>query len=452
MLLGFTQQCAQFKFNFIMLLKNYAQPTKSSKLKSKGISMEEYPQKTQTIAERINELIKSAPKPEPSQKTTEVLQAQIDALRSAFNTLADVVVEEMNRTKQEVLAEASIIAQGSHKRDEEDLNKLTFDLSNVQMQSKGGLKELELGIRKDLETVNKSLEAYKQDTQQELVSNKVIRGVLRRMKDVLSTHTMQMEQFAEKVSEKDHQLMDIGEVIEGTKRELAQTNQKIAEIYSYRDNACKEEIAMMKSELKEMSKKVTSCFLKDDSGKLSELQKEISLLENNVKIIRAELTEGTIENIKWKSYADKEFATLSADIEKIQKENLATYNSKDIEELRQEIIKLSADSRLESKKLSGLEELLITQRKELFTNISEVEGYFISKMETLKRDLAGVAQRIGYRLTQLIYQCQNTRIRQQVCECSVISSCRSSSRLRGHTFQQGRQTPLWQGKRILRKA
>jgi len=163
---------------------SYAQPTKSSKLKSKGLTGIEYQHtysaKPKNIADRINELIKNNGSPkkiitaEPAsglqnKENTQIsitgLQAQIDALKSAFNTLAEVVVDEMNKTKQEILTETSqLIASSQNKRDEDELNKITLDLSNVAAKNSGS-RDFELSIRRDLENTNKKFENYKNDTQ-----------------------------------------------------------------------------------------------------------------------------------------------------------------------------------------------------------------------------------------------------------------------------------------------
>lgn len=156
-----------------MAQKSYAMPTKSSKLRSKGIvEPPDFPRphRERTVSERVNVLL-SEKNPVPTAKPTEDLQSQIDALRSAFNTLADVVVEEMSKTRQEVLAEASImIAQGRRKEDdmfiktseEEPQAKFTLDLS----QSKTRLAELDAGaIRKEIDDLSRQLDAHKQDTQ-----------------------------------------------------------------------------------------------------------------------------------------------------------------------------------------------------------------------------------------------------------------------------------------------
>lgn len=156
-------------------------PTKSSKMKSKGISSTDYPlSREKPVAERIESLLRDSAanltRGAADDRVTEGLQAQIDALRSAFNTLADVVVEEMNRTKQEVLAEASIIAKGGREtcepqmptmepRADCDLNRMTFDISTIQQQTKGQIDRVESGCRKDLETLSREVETHRLDTQ-----------------------------------------------------------------------------------------------------------------------------------------------------------------------------------------------------------------------------------------------------------------------------------------------
>lgn len=163
-----------------MAQKGYAMPTKASKMKTKGIDPAEYTNtyKEKTAVERINSLLKDTSvtktletkqNDQVNPKIVEGLQAQIDALRSAFTTLADVVVEEMNRTKQEMMAEASIIARNGKVNDtlpvEPDLNKISLDLSTVQQQTRTKMERIEGGVKKDIECVKNEVEIYKQDTQ-----------------------------------------------------------------------------------------------------------------------------------------------------------------------------------------------------------------------------------------------------------------------------------------------
>ena len=156
-----------------MSLRGYTLPTKSSKMKAKGISKTDYTdlQKGKSVSERINDLLKESTviksDPKPSEQIAVVgLQAQIDALRSAFNTLADVVVEEMNKTKHEVLAETSVIVHAANnKKNDEDVNRVSLDLSSLQIQTKGELKGIEQTLRKDIDAMSKDLETYKKDTQ-----------------------------------------------------------------------------------------------------------------------------------------------------------------------------------------------------------------------------------------------------------------------------------------------
>lgn len=107
--------------------------------------------------------------------------------------------------------------------------------------------------------------------------------------------------------------------------------------------------------------------------------------------------------MKWRSTIEKAVNELQDEIAKARrKQPEATHDlstSKDMEELRKEIARMSATQVLEAGKVSSLEELLGTQRKELFGNLSEMEGYFISKLEAIKRGLGGLALKLNYPLS-----------------------------------------------------
>ena len=198
------------------------------------------------------------------------------------------------------------------------------------------------------------------------------------MKDVLSTHETKIEQMNDRNDEYVRKFSDLEKKLEQLKRE---TTRKMAEI----ENSVKDEIETVKSDFKELSKKVTSALLKDDSSRISDLE----------SMFRKE----SYESAKWKSELEGKLNAIGLEMDKVRKDALELCGPGEIEDLHKEIVKVSADLAFESKKLNGIEEIITTQRKELFNNVSEVEGYFISKIETLKRNVNGIAQKISYQIT-----------------------------------------------------
>ncbi len=128
--------------------------------------------------------------------------------------------------------------------------------------------------------------------------------------------------------------------------------------------------------------------------------KELALLRETLNGLREELTRRELEAARWRASSEKELALM---IEKIRKpidedegKGTSMNTEQQIADVRKEIVRISTDLGVETRKMQGLEELVSTQRKELFSNVSEVEGYFIGKLESVKRALNDIAQKVNY--------------------------------------------------------
>ena len=203
------------------------------------------------------------------------------------------------------------------------------------------------------------------------------------MKDVLGTHTEQMVQFSQKEKEHINYAEATETIIKNLRKEISELNFKLL---SYKENISNENLPM--TELKELSKQFTSGILKNDSGKLFDLEKSNKTFNEEIKNLKQEISY-------LKTEIKEHFTSLSTKIEQ------CIDHPKNIDELEKEILKYNSDSIIQSKRLQGLEELIVMQRKELFNNISEIEAYVISKMDPLNRNLTGIAQQIGYKLNNL---------------------------------------------------
>ncbi len=226
---------------------------------------------------------------------------------------------------------------------------------------------------------------------------------MKKMKEVLSTHTAQLEQLTEKNDVAAGSIFELEKSLSETRRKIECVHH---EIIADTITPTKDELAAIKLELKETAKKVAMVMLKDDSpsasmsAKFIELRTELSALQTEFRKLKTETHEQcTAEHQHLKSSLENELDQLRIDFEKTSSAATGPMLESEIDDLRKEIVRVSTDVAVESKKITSLEELFTTQRRELFSNVSEMEGYFISKIEALKRHLQGVAQKAGYTLT-----------------------------------------------------
>jgi len=221
------------------------------------------------------------------------------------------------------------------------------------------------------------------------------------MKEILNMHANQLEKNQEENEKINEMIRNFNEL----KKENLEINARIIEIKKQENprnpyDLYREEYQNMKNEFKEMSKKVTSLILKDDNLKIEELQKTINGIQNELALIKN--SENDIEF--WKSQIQENLIQLSSNVDNIKNQYLTEenkgFNTQIIDDLQNEILKVKSEVNLAEKKINSLEELLTTQRRELFSNVSEIEGYFIARMESLKRTMQEMAIKCDFQITE----------------------------------------------------
>lgn len=214
-------------------------------------------------------------------------------------------------------------------------------------------------------------------------------------------HANQLEKNQEENEKINEMIRNFNEL----KKENLEINARIIEIKKQENprnpyDLYREEYQNMKNEFKEMSKKVTSLILKDDNLKIEELQKTINGIQNELALIKN--SENDIEF--WKSQIQENLIQLSSNVDNIKNQYLTEenkgFNTQIIDDLQNEILKVKSEVNLAEKKINSLEELLTTQRRELFSNVSEIEGYFIARMESLKRTMQEMAIKCDFQITE----------------------------------------------------
>jgi len=170
------------------------------------------------------------------------------------------------------------------------------------------------------------------------------RSILDKMKDVLSTHTIQMEQLVEREKENEVLIQNIQQAFNELKFEM--TNKLPIQ---------KENIAES-----ELNKKITCELLKNNSPtKMLEMELEINKLKNECKDLRM-LIERNSHPINPKV---------------LRNGSEEEYVLKSVGDMKKELFKVSTDLAIESKRIQRLEDQMTIQRSELLGRLSEIEKY-----------------------------------------------------------------------------